>query len=151
MSHGQRLGSDPLDWIASALAPAAMTGAATTAEGLASARAQAAGGGVVSGNAMPEAPAQPRLARPETWRALRLKGDGKECKGQLSERLDRDQTADMLETLAVWIREGGLAFGEGGKALVLAVGEELDVEAAMSHKKDKSRLQMEITWKNRKA
>lgn len=139
MSHGQRLGSDPLDWIASALAPA---GASATAPVPVATPTVAT---------LPDAQAQRHPVRPEAWRALRLKGDAKECKGELSQQLDRAQAADMLETLAAWIREGGCALGEGGKALMLAVGEELDVEAAVSHKKDKTRVQMEIAWKNRKA
>jgi amphi-Trp domain-containing protein len=123
MNTGSRLGSDPLDWIG--VAPDASE---------------------ESGSSGPDAKVPPSGG---LWRAMRPKGDRKEFKAELNEHLDRERVADMLEALAGFVRAGSVPLGDGERAAVLSVGADLDVEAAVSLKKEKAKLQIEMEWRNR--
>jgi len=163
MSHDQRLGADPLDWIADGLSRPAVRPADTHGDRPADrpdARPDQPSGefsgarpntatGSVTGSQESISPST-RPSRPNIWRTLRPKGDAREFKAELSEPLDRGQVADMLEVLADAIRKGGLCLGQGDKAPALPFGESMDVEAEVSLKKDKARLRIELEWKNRK-
>lgn len=149
MSSDQRLGSDPLDWIPSSQ-PRAVDQPGGQIDDVAHGRIDGQPGGQASGH-----PGEPPGAfpdeRPNIWRAMRPKGDSREFKAALSEHLDRTQVADMLEVLANCVRAGYVQLGDGDKAASMTVGVGMDVEAAVSLKKDKARLQIELEWKNRKS
>ena len=140
MSSDQRLGSDPLDWI-----PSSRPGALGQPDGT----LDAPSGSPAAGH--PAAIPDERPSRLNIWRAMRPKGDSREFKAELSEHLGRTEVADMLEVLAGCVRAGFVQLGDGDKAATMTVGVGMDVEAAVSLKKDKARLQIELEWKNRKS
>lgn len=63
-------------------------------------------------------------------------------------RLDRDELAGLLESIAARVREGSLTLGEGPDALALNLPEVFTVEMQVedSKRKPKRELELEIEW-----